>query len=70
MPCDPQNEVEMMMARVQQSAHQIHMIASEIPTMHRDADSGVSDLLIGLLYIRLRVCAQKLIFCTAHFENK
>nr|XP_032524930.1 IQ motif and SEC7 domain-containing protein 1 [Danaus plexippus plexippus] len=41
MPCDPQNEVEMMMARVQQSAHQIHMIASEIPTMHRDADSGV-----------------------------
>ncbi|XP_041984152.1 IQ motif and SEC7 domain-containing protein 1 isoform X3 [Aricia agestis] len=37
-----QNEVEAMVARVQQSAHQIHMIASEIPPHHRgDTDSGV-----------------------------
>ncbi|XP_045518753.1 IQ motif and SEC7 domain-containing protein 3 isoform X1 [Pieris brassicae] len=37
--CDS-NDVDAMVARVQQSAHQIHMIASEIP--HRgDADSGV-----------------------------
>lgn len=43
MTCDTQNEVEAMVARVQQSAHQIHMIASEIPPHHRgDADSGVS----------------------------
>ncbi|XP_046974128.1 IQ motif and SEC7 domain-containing protein 3 isoform X2 [Vanessa cardui] len=42
MPLDPQSEVEAMVARVQQSAHQIHMIASEIPPHHRgDADSGV-----------------------------
>lgn len=37
---DTSNEVEAMVARVQQSAHQIHMIANDIPH-HRDADSGV-----------------------------
>lgn len=43
MPIDPQSEVEAMVARVQQSAHQIHMMASEIPLHHRgDTDSGVS----------------------------
>ncbi|CAH2987217.1 unnamed protein product [Chilo suppressalis] len=37
-----QSEVEAMVARVQQSAHQIHMIASDMPPHHRgDADSGV-----------------------------
>ncbi|CAH0697593.1 unnamed protein product [Spodoptera exigua] len=42
MVCDPQSEVEAMVARVQQSAHQIHMIASDMPPLHRgDADSGV-----------------------------
>ncbi|XP_039761364.1 IQ motif and SEC7 domain-containing protein 2 isoform X1 [Pararge aegeria] len=42
MSCDPQSEVEAMVARVHQSAHQIHMIASELPPHHRgDADSGV-----------------------------
>ncbi|CAH2234138.1 jg23734 [Pararge aegeria aegeria] len=44
MSCDPQSEVEAMVARVHQSAHQIHMIASELPPHHRgDADSGVSE---------------------------
>lgn len=37
---DTSSEVEAMVARVQQSAHQIHMIANDIPH-HRDADSGV-----------------------------
>ncbi|XP_047036980.1 IQ motif and SEC7 domain-containing protein 3 [Helicoverpa armigera] len=42
MVCDPQSEVEAMVARVQQSAHQIHMIAADMPPLHRgDADSGV-----------------------------
>ncbi|XP_075987186.1 brefeldin-resistant Arf-GEF family protein schizo isoform X2 [Anticarsia gemmatalis] len=42
MSCDPQSEVEAMVARVQQSAHQIHMIAADMPPLHRgDADSGV-----------------------------
>ncbi|XP_072946115.1 IQ motif and SEC7 domain-containing protein 3 isoform X2 [Epargyreus clarus] len=42
LQCDTQNEVEAMVARVQQSAHQIHMMASEIPHHPRgDADSGV-----------------------------
>ncbi|XP_038219301.1 IQ motif and SEC7 domain-containing protein 1 isoform X3 [Zerene cesonia] len=36
-----QNDVDAMVARVQQSAHQIHMIASEIPHHRGDADSGV-----------------------------
>ncbi|XP_053618665.1 IQ motif and SEC7 domain-containing protein 1 isoform X2 [Plodia interpunctella] len=38
---DAQNDVEAMVARVQQSAHQIHMIAQDMPHLHRDADSGV-----------------------------
>lgn len=43
MVLDPQSEVEAMVARVQQSAHQIHMIAADMPPLHRgDADSGVS----------------------------
>ncbi|KPJ00676.1 IQ motif and SEC7 domain-containing protein 1 [Papilio xuthus] len=44
MACEAQNEamVEAMVARVQHSAHQIHMIASELPPHHRnDTDSGV-----------------------------
>ncbi|KAL0810047.1 hypothetical protein ABMA28_010868 [Loxostege sticticalis] len=42
LQCDTQNEVEAMVARVQHSAHQIHMIASDIPPHHRaDTDSGV-----------------------------
>ncbi|CAH2060804.1 unnamed protein product, partial [Iphiclides podalirius] len=42
LQCDTQNEVEAMVARVQQSAHQIHMIATEMPPHHRaDTDSGV-----------------------------
>ncbi|XP_026746359.1 IQ motif and SEC7 domain-containing protein 1 isoform X1 [Trichoplusia ni] len=42
MVLDPQSEVEAMVARVQQSAHQIHMIAADMPPLHRgDADSGV-----------------------------
>ena len=45
MACDPQNEVEAMVARVQQSAHQIHMITSEIPHHRGDADSGVKLIL-------------------------
>ncbi|KPJ16784.1 IQ motif and SEC7 domain-containing protein 1 [Papilio machaon] len=37
MACEAQNEamVEAMVARVQHSAHQIHMIASELPPHHR-----------------------------------
>ncbi|XP_060807451.1 IQ motif and SEC7 domain-containing protein 2 [Amyelois transitella] len=39
---DAQNDVEAMVARVQHSAHQIHMIAQDMPHLHRgDADSGV-----------------------------
>ncbi|XP_050685112.1 IQ motif and SEC7 domain-containing protein 1 [Leptidea sinapis] len=41
MSCEVQNDVDAMVARVQQSAHQIHMIASEIPHHRGDADSGV-----------------------------
>lgn len=42
LSCDPQSEVEAMVARVQQSAHQIHMITADMPPLHRvDADSGV-----------------------------
>ncbi|CAK1595477.1 unnamed protein product [Parnassius mnemosyne] len=42
LQCDTTSEVEAMVARVQQSAHQIHMMASEMPPHHRaDTDSGV-----------------------------
>ncbi|XP_013148897.1 PREDICTED: IQ motif and SEC7 domain-containing protein 2 isoform X2 [Papilio polytes] len=44
MACEAQNEamVEAMVARVQHSAHQIHMIVNELPPHHRnDTDSGV-----------------------------
>ncbi|XP_049881719.1 IQ motif and SEC7 domain-containing protein 1 isoform X2 [Pectinophora gossypiella] len=41
MGCEVQ-DVDAMVARVQQSAHQIHMIAQDMPPLHRgDADSGV-----------------------------
>ncbi|XP_026317092.1 IQ motif and SEC7 domain-containing protein 2 isoform X2 [Hyposmocoma kahamanoa] len=40
MQCESQ-EVDAMMARVQQSAHQIHMIAQDLPHHRNDADSGV-----------------------------
>ncbi|CAK1546729.1 unnamed protein product [Leptosia nina] len=39
--CDPSNDVDAMVARVQQSAHQIHMIANEMPPHRGDTDSGV-----------------------------
>ncbi|XP_073958776.1 uncharacterized protein isoform X3 [Choristoneura fumiferana] len=42
LQCESQNEVEAMVARVQHSAHQIHMMASDMPPHHRgDTDSGV-----------------------------
>ncbi|KOB77768.1 putative guanyl-nucleotide exchange factor, partial [Operophtera brumata] len=43
---DTSNEVEAMVARVQQSAHQIHMMANDMP-LHRDADSGVCSFQAG-----------------------
>ncbi|XP_048486920.1 IQ motif and SEC7 domain-containing protein 3 isoform X3 [Plutella xylostella] len=41
MQMENQSDVEAMLARVQQSAHQIHMIATEMPHHRGDGDSGV-----------------------------
>lgn len=43
-----ENDVEAMVARVQQSAHQLHMIAADLPPHHRgDGDSGVCSCSVG-----------------------